>query len=188
MLAMAFVLDRQPSLVSLAISNSPASMPRFLRDNLELKKQLPQEIQDSIDWHEANGFTKCPEYQAATALWYQKHICRMRPWPVGLERSFAGVGLGPYETMLGPSEFNVTGNLKDWDVTERLHEIEVPTLFITGTYDEIRPAHVRDMHERVTGSEFREYHNSAHLPFEEEPEAFMTDYRDFLDRTERAAT
>ena len=187
MLAMAFVLDRHPPLVSLAVSNSPASMPRFLRDNLELKKELPQEIQESIDWHEANGFTKCPEYQAATALWYQKHICRMRPWPAGLERSFAGVGLGPYETMLGPSEFNVTGNLKDWDVTERLHEIEMPTLFITGTYDEIRPAHVRDMHKRVTGSEFREYRNSAHLPFEEEPEAFMTDYRDFLDRAERAA-
>ena len=53
----------------------------------------------------------------------------------------------------------------------------MPTFFITGTYDEIRPAHVRDMHKRVTGSEFREYRNSAHLPFEEEPEAFMTDYR-----------
>jgi hypothetical protein len=87
MLAMAFVLDRQPALVSLAVSNSPASMPRFLRDNLELKKELPQEIQESIDWHEANGFTKCPEYQAATALWYQKHICRMRPWAARRETS-----------------------------------------------------------------------------------------------------
>jgi proline-specific peptidase len=186
MLAMAYVLERRPSLVSVTISNSPASMPRFVRDNLELKTQLPEDVQRQIDWHEERGFTQCPEYQAAIALWYQRHICRMAPWPEGLERSFAGVGLGPYLTMVGPSEFNVTGNLRDWDVTDRLGEIDVPTLFVSGEYDEIRPAHVRDMHEQVPGSELHHYANSAHLPFEEERERFMADYNEFLARTESA--
>ena len=79
-----------------------------------------------------------------------------------------------------------TGNLRDWDVTDRLGEIDVPTLFVSGEYDEIRPAHVRDMHDQVPGSELHHYANSAHLPFEEERERFMADYNDFLARTESA--
>ena len=36
-----------------------------------------------------------------------------------------------YETMNGPSESTVTGRSRDWDVFDRLGEIQVPTL-ITG--------------------------------------------------------
>jgi proline iminopeptidase len=88
--------------------------------------------------------------------------------------------------MVGPSEFHVTGNLRDWDVMDRLHEIGVPTLFISGEHDEIRPSHVRHMHEQLAGSELHHYADSAHLPFEEERERFMAEYREFLARTESA--
>jgi proline-specific peptidase len=184
MLAMAYVLDRRPRLVSLTVSNSPASVPRFVADSQELKRQLPGDVKKTIDWHEQNHFFDCPEYTAATALWYRKHICRMEPWPAGLERSFAGIGMDPYVAMVGHSEFHVTGNLKYWDVTDRLREIEVPTLFISGEHDEIRPPHVRDMHLALPGSKLIHYQKSAHLPFEEERERFMSDYREFLALTE----
>ena len=29
-----------------------------------------------------------------------------------------------YHTMNGPSEFHVIGSLKDWDISDRLHEID----------------------------------------------------------------
>ncbi len=186
MLALQYVLDRSPSLISLGVSNSPASMGRFIDDVLELKRDLPEDVQELIDWHEARGFTDCPEYQGAIALWFQRHICRMRPWPEGLERSFAGVGAGPYGAMIGPSELCVTGNLRDWEIMDRLSQIRLPTLFMTGEHDEIRPAHMHDMHAQVAGSEFIHYRDSAHLPFEEERELFMANYNDFLERTERA--
>jgi L-proline amide hydrolase len=184
MLGMQYAIDRRPPLVSLTISNSPASMPRFIEETTALKRNLPEDVQRTIDWHEQRGFYACPEYQGAIAVWYQTHICRMQPWPEGLERSFAGVGIGPYMAMVGPSDFNVTGNLIEWDVLPRLSEIEIPTLFLAGRYDEILPEHVRAEHEQVAGSEFILFEDSAHLPFEEERERCMAALNDFFDRCE----
>jgi pimeloyl-ACP methyl ester carboxylesterase len=62
-------------------------------------------------------------------------VCQGRPqkpWPAGLERSFAEMSPVVYETMNGPSEFAVTGRFRDWDVFERLGEIRVPTLVMGG--------------------------------------------------------
>ena len=41
--------------------------------------------------------------------------------------------------MQGPNEFVITGTLKDWDITGRLAEIEVPTLITAGAHDEFTP-------------------------------------------------
>ena len=116
MLGMQYAIDRRPPLVSLTISNSPASMPRFIEETTALKANLPEDVQRTIDWHEERGFYACPEYQGAIAVWFQTHICRMQPWPEGLERSLSGVGVAPYMAMVGPSDFNVTGNLLWWNV------------------------------------------------------------------------
>lgn len=180
MLALQYVLDRRPELVSLTVANSPASIPRFAKEVLELRAELPQEMQDMLTWHEQHGYFACPEYQGAVALWFQRHICRMTPWPHGLERSFAGVGVDCYMEMIGPSDFFITGNLREWDVMGRLGEIAVPTLYVGGRYDEIRPEHVADMHARTPGAQLVVFEDSAHLPFEEERERFMGVMNDFL--------
>ena len=48
--------------------------------------------------------------------------------------SFEHISEDVYATMQGP-EWNVTGNLNDWDVTDRLAELELPVLAIPGRYD-----------------------------------------------------
>jgi proline iminopeptidase len=50
-----------------------------------------------------------------------------------------------YNQMQGKSEFEVTGNLKDWERWDRLHEIKVKTLTIGAAYDEMDPADMRKM-------------------------------------------
>ncbi len=186
MLVQQYVLDRKPDIVSLIVSNSLASMPRLIEDTARLKRELPQDVQDTIDYHEDNELYLCPEYQGAIAVWYQTFICRMKPWPRGLEDSFAAVGMDIYMTMVGPSDFKVTGNLKDWDIMDRLGEIPVPTLFVAGRYDECTPEHMRMMHERVPGSEWALFERSAHMPFYEEREKCMQAIGDFMARTESA--
>jgi proline iminopeptidase len=131
MLAMQYVLDRSPRLVSLILCGSPASMPRWSEDCEELLAAQSPEVRKIIREHEEKGFTSCPEYVAAILGFYKRHVCRLDPWPEGLERSFAEAGYDVYSTMNGPSEFTVVGTLKDWDVTDRLGEIGVPTL-LTG--------------------------------------------------------
>jgi len=186
MLVQQYVLDRRPDIVSLMVSNSLASMPKFREDTIRLKGQLPQDVQDTIDFHEDNELYFCPEYQGAIAIWYQTFICRMKPWPRGLEESFAGVGMDIYMAMIGPSDFKVTGNLREWNIMDRLGEISVPTLFVAGRYDECTPEHMKMMHDRVPGAEWALFENSAHMPFYEEREACMATMGDFLSRTESA--
>ena len=185
MLVQQYVLDRRPDLVSLTVSNSLASMARFSEDTNRLKGELPQEVQDTIDYHEDREYYACPEYQGAIALWYQTYICRMRPWPAGLEESFAGVGMDIYLTMVGPSDFKVIGNLKDWDIFDRLHEISLPTLLVAGRYDECTPEHMRLMHEQIPGSRFALFEDSAHMPFWEERTQCIQTINEFILNAER---
>ncbi|HEX4661259.1 MAG TPA: proline iminopeptidase-family hydrolase [Streptosporangiaceae bacterium] len=184
MLAMQYVLDRSPELESLILCGSPASMIRWVEDCAELLAAQPAEVRQVISEHEEAGFTACPEYQAAILGFYREHVCRLTPWPAGLERSFAEAGYAVYNQMNGPSEFTVTGTLKTWDVMDRLGEIGVPTLLVGGRYDECRPAHLEEMHRRISGSELAIIEDASHLCFAEQPQEFTALLNSFLDRVE----
>jgi len=181
MLAMQYVLDRQPELESLILCGSPASMIRWVEDCAELLAAEPDEVRRTIREHEEAGFTGCPEYQAAILGFYREHVCRMSPWPAGLERSFAEAGFDVYTTMNGPSEFTVTGTLKTWTVMDRLGEITVPTLLVGGRYDECTPGHMEEMHRRIPGSQLATIEDASHLCFAEQPEKFCELVNAFLD-------
>lgn len=86
--------------------------------------------------------------------------------------------------MNGPSEFTVTGRFRDWDIFDRLGEIGVPTLVMSGAHDELRPDHAEEIHKGIEGSELVLFENSSHTPFHEERELFMRKVNDFLDRVE----
>lgn len=187
MLAMQYVLDRDPPLESLILCGSPASMPRWSRDCAELLAALPADVRQTIREHEEAGTTACPEYQAALVVFYRSHVCRLSPWPAGLERSFAEAGYPVYYAMNGPSEFTVTGTMKDWDVMDRLGEIAVPALLVGGRYDECRPSHLEEMHRRIAGSRLAIIEDASHLCFAEQPGEFMTLVNEFLDQLDAAA-
>ena len=187
-LALQYTLDRQPSLESLTISSSPPSVERAVREMNELRRQLPPEVQDALTYHEERGAYDCPEYAAATMVFYKRHLCRLPRWPEGVEYSMgAGFGSGPYLTMWGPSEFGpVTGNLDGWDITDRLGEIGVPTLLTVGRHDEMWPSHMADMQAGIPGAELAIFEESSHMAFQEEREAYIARMRDFLNRVEAA--
>jgi proline-specific peptidase len=186
MLAMQYVLDQRPELDSLILCGSPASMIRWVRDCDELLAEQPAKVRQVIREHEAGGFTACPEYQAAILGFYREHVCRLSPWPPGLERSFAEAGYQVYNTMNGPSEFTVTGTLKTWDIMDRLGEIRVPTLLIGGRHDECRPSHMAEMHNRIAGSQLETIEDASHLCFAEQPAVFSSLVNAFLRRIETA--
>lgn len=183
-LALQYVLDRKPALAGMILCGSPASMPRWAADCADLLALQPSEVVSVIREHEASGFTTCPEYQAAILAVYREHFCRMTPWPACLERSFAETGYDVYFTMNGPSEFSVTGTLKDWDVMDRLGEITVPTLLVGGRYDECRPEHLADMHRRIPGSRLAIVEDASHLCFAERPAEFTAVVGSFLERVD----
>lgn len=180
MLAQQYLLDVTCSAVSVTISNSAASIPVFAANVIRLKAELDPATRDAIDRHEAAGTTDSAEYRAAVTTWNETFLCRLLPWPPDLYRAFQNMGTEIFETMFGPSDFHIVGSIRDWDVVDRLSEITVPTLLLAGRFDECSPDHMRQMHERITGSRFEFFENSAHLPFIEEPARFDAVMRDFL--------
>ena len=186
MLAMQYVLDRRPELESLILCGSPASMIRWVQDCDRLLAAQPDEVRRVIRQHEEAGFTACPEYQAAILGFYREHVCRLDPWPAGLERSFAEAGYDVYNIMNGPSEFTVTGTLKTWSVMDRLGEIRTPALLVGGRYDECQPGHLEEMHRRIAGSQLAIIEDASHLCFAEQPEEFTRLGNSFLARIETA--
>ncbi len=140
MLAMEHALEHPGGLKGLVICDSMPSFPLWVEEADKLRSQLPPEVEETLRSHEAAGTTDDPAYAAACRVYYERHLCRV-PWPDCLTRGFTQLEQDPtvYLAMNGPSEFYVVGNLKDWDIRDRLHEIDVPTLLVSGRYDEATP-------------------------------------------------
>ncbi|MCV7091468.1 proline iminopeptidase-family hydrolase [Mycobacterium interjectum] len=180
MLAQQYALDVASDAASLTISNSIASIPEFSNMVARLKSELNPATQAAIDRHEAAGTTYSAEYQAAIRTWNETYLCRVRPWPRELEEAFRNMGTDVFETMFGPSDFHIVGTVRDWDVFDRLPEIALPTMVLAGRFDECVPEHAWEMHQRIPGSRFELFEESAHMPFIEEPDKFDAVMRDFL--------
>lgn len=182
MLAAAHAATRPAGLRGLVIANSPASYPLWLREMKVLRDQLPAGVNETLRGHEDAGTTDSDEYHAAMRVFYEKHVCRLRPWPRDYLASFYEIYNDPtvYFTMNGPSEFHVVGTLRDWSVIDRCADISVPTLLISGRYDEATPETVRPFHERIADVRWEIFEESSHLPHLEEPDRFVEVMVDFL--------
>jgi pimeloyl-ACP methyl ester carboxylesterase len=113
-----------------------------------------------------------------------RHVCRLNPYPDPPERSFAGIGDDAYLTMNGPNKFTITGNIKSYERTARLHEIRWPALFLCGRYDEASPEATEIYHRALPGSATVIFDQSSHMPFLEEPALYLEVVSDFLRRVE----
>jgi L-proline amide hydrolase len=174
---------RQPAgLKALIIANSPASMDLWRAAANELRQALPAEVQATLLRHEAAGTTDSAEYHAASQVYYARHVCRLQPEPAEVLRTNAAIEDDPtvYHTMNGPTEFHVIGSLRHWSIIERLPRIQVPTLLISGRFDEATPATVQPFADGIRDVRWQIFEQSSHMPHVEEREACMACVGAFL--------
>jgi L-proline amide hydrolase len=182
MLGMEYALIQPSGLDSLVICDSPSSIPLWVSEANRLRSLLPAEVNETLLRHEAAGTTDSPEYLDACDVFYDRHVCRVRPYPDYVQRSFDQMPNEVYMIMNGPSEFHSIGTLKDWDVTPRLGEIGVPTLVISGQHDEATPLIARTVQQGIPGAEWVLFEDSSHMPHVEETERFLQVVGEWLDR------
>ena len=181
MLAIRYMLDRPAGVSALILSSAPPSVSQWLTDAAKLRSNLSSSVQEVLRIHEERGHYGCPEYQGAVAEFYQRHLCRVSPWPECVERTFAGMGGDVYMAMWGPSEFGpVPGALRDWEMIDRLPEIDVPTLVTCGRFDEASPEHMGMLAAGIPGAELTIFEASSHTAFIEETPAYLARLRTFL--------
>jgi len=183
MLGAEFAVTQPAGLRALVIANSPASMVTWVAEANRLRALLPPDVQETLTRHETAGTTDNLEYHAAVAVFYARHLCRIQPMPDDLLRTFAAMAEDPtvYHTMNGPSEFHVIGTIRDWTIVDRLDRIAVPTLLISGRYDEatltcVEPylRGIRDVRWHILG-------NSSHMPHLEEKDECLAAVAQFLE-------
>ena len=186
-LAAYYVLEKGgEGIVSLTLSSPLISTPLWIRDANALRATLDAETQATLDLHEKNGTTDHPDYEAATDVFYDQFVsrgdavdeldCDDAPWNPLI-----------YNQMWGPTEFYATGSLQDFDLTPRLGEITVPTLFVTGEFDEARPDTVKGFADAVPGARFEVIPEVGHASLSRAPDLYRSILRDFMHSAEAAA-
>lgn len=178
---------RQPSgLKALIIANSPANMRTWVSEANRLRSELPSEVQQTLLKHERLGTLTDPEYLAASRVFYDRHVCRLNPWPPEVARTFAIMDEDNtvYRNMNGPTEFHVIGTMKDWTIEDRLNNISVPTLVISGYYDEATPLVVKPYVENIKQNQWVMFEQSSHMPHVEERALCMKTVSEFLNGME----
>jgi len=172
---------RQPKgLAGLLLASPLISTPRWIADNTEYRNQLPADVREVLDQHEAAGTIDSQAYLDAVMVFYRRHLCRLDPWPDYVNRAFELANLDLYVAMWGNTEFNATGTLKDYDASSRLKHIVAPTVYICGQYDEATPAACRHFSSLTPGSELRVIPEASHMAFAERRDLYMETVRQFF--------
>ncbi|WP_308639426.1 proline iminopeptidase-family hydrolase [Paenibacillus silvisoli] len=185
MLASSYLVERKPEGIKSVLLSSPClSALRWKEDADRLLAELPEDAQQTISRHEAEGTTDTEDYQEAMKLYYNRHVCRLDPWPAILSESRPKGNKVVYMSMWGPSEFCPTGSLKTYDITPRLSEIREPALFLCGRYDEATPEAAEAYRSLVPGARLHVFEESSHMAYLEETAIYVEVVREFLREVE----
>jgi proline-specific peptidase len=184
MLLLEYALTQPEGVASLTLASTASSMPAWVSEANRLLAELPADEQETLRKHEAAGTTDSPEYEEAGELFYRRHVCRTDPWPEYFTLAMGNLRAEVYNTMWGPSEFNATGTLRDWDVTDRLGEITIPTLVTCGRYDEATPALAEAIQRGIPNAQLAIIEDASHMAHGEQNEEYLGALGAFLERLE----
>ena len=166
-LAMEYALHHGEHLKGLIVSNMMSSCPAYNAYAHEvLMPAMDQGVLAEIKGYEARGETSEARYnELLLDHHYVHHVLRMPAgeWPDPVNRAFAAINPAIYVSMQGPSELGLSGKLSDWDRTEDLERIDVPTLVIGARHDTMDPAFMRMMAGRFPKGRYLECPDGSHL-------------------------
>lgn len=174
---------KRPAGLKAVIFASPflAAKP-YLHDAQKLRRALPADVLQTMDEHEAAGTIHSEAYHDAVYVWYKRHVCRLDTWPASLLRTVELFNNPLYEHMWGPSEASLTGTLNNFDASDALSKIKVPSWFVCGEHDEMTPATTQAFAALTPNAQFSTIANASHTPHLEQREVFMAAAKTFLNR------
>lgn len=182
-----YLITKKPKGIKSVIFSSPMiSTPDWIADAKLLLSQLPSSVKDTINKYETLKNYTAPTYIAATDSFYARHLSR-KQWPYKLA-SCENVGSrndSIYNYMWGPTEFNATGTLLNFDRTSDLDKIKEPILFVTGEYDEARPETMFRYQKLSNHAVVEIIDNAAHMTMIDQPEKLAQVINKFLKNIER---
>ncbi|MFN3849559.1 MAG: proline iminopeptidase-family hydrolase [Spirosomataceae bacterium] len=181
-----YLITKKPKGIKSVIFSSPMiSTPDWIADAKWLLSKLPRSVQDTINKYENLKNYAAPSYIAATDSFYTRHLSR-KHWPYKLA-SCKNVGMENYSIynyMWGPTEFNSTGTLSNFDRTSDLNNINEPILYVTGEYDEARPKTMFRYKKLSKNAIVQIIDDSGHMTMIDQPEKLVQVINKFLKNVE----
>ncbi len=182
-----YMITKKPKGVKSVIFSSPfISSPDWIADAKILLSQLPVSIQDTITKYESLKKYTDPQFLAATDTFYLRHLSR-KGYPNIPDKkcdSEPGFNDQVYNYMWGPTEFNVTGTLVDFDRSADLDKITQPILFMTGEFDEARPETMYKFQKLSNNASVEIIEDAAHMTMIDQPEKVEKAISRFLEKVE----
>lgn len=189
-LAIEYALKHQRHLKGLVVSNMMSSIPAYNRYAHEvLMPAMDQGALKEILALEAAKKYDDPRYEELLVPYYEAHLLRrpMAEWPEPMMRSFAKLNKQVYIPMQGPSEMGASGILADWDRTEDLAKIAVPTLVIGAQYDTMDPKWMEMMSRRFPRGDYLYLPNGSHSAMYDDQQAFFAGLLAWMHKVDGAA-
>ena len=183
-LALAYAVKYQSNLRGLIISGGLPSVQFTVSEMFRLIDELDPWARDAIRKYGEMGEFSNEDYKRASELFYKKHFLRLNEYPAEVLKSLEyAEKRNVYRIMNGPDEFTITGTIKDWDITQQLALINIPTLITAGEFDEVTPNVASAIHDNIHGSEMVIFKGCSHLTMWEDREKYNELLRKFINHT-----
>ena len=181
MLAIQYLIERKPKgIKGLVLSSTLSSASLWSHEQHRYISYMSKEDQEAISRAEGTGNWNTPESLAANERFMKLHCSDIQPGdPECLTRKKKS-GSESYLYGWGPNEYTPTGTLRNFEYTDRLTEITVPALIISGTNDLCTPLIAKTMFDRIQGSQWELFDGARHMCFAEQNEHYCRFLNDFL--------
>jgi len=175
MLAIIYLCDHQPQgIQSLTLASTLSSAKLWAQEQHRMIGFMAPADQAAIAQAETTGDFTQPAYLAANQHFMTRHAAGpvTAASPEFLRRSKRS-GTAAYTTAWGPNEYFPSGNLKDYEHTEKLTRLTVPTLVTSGVNDLCTPLVAKTMVDHLPHAEWTLFAHSRHMAFIEETPAYL---------------
>jgi proline iminopeptidase len=175
-----YALRYPERVVSLTFACVSIDIPRWVSDGDRLVGQLPLMQRMILREGARTGATNSPQYLAALNAYYKKHVYGCDDVPESVRRAEADSDSQTYHTVWGSNELVVNGAVREYNLSPRLPQLRISTMFMCGRFDEATPEAHTYFASLVPGSRVRILERSAHHPFVTEREESLRVVSEFL--------
>jgi proline iminopeptidase len=180
-LAMEYALKYPTQIRRLVLSNMTASSLSYETYLHQLRSTMAPDILAKMEQYEKAGQFEDPRYvEMVQQFLFAKNRCRLDPLPEPVRRTFKEMNRSIYNTMHGPNEFLVTGNMKEWNRWSDLMRINLPTLTIGSRWDEVDPTEIEKEAHVLERGRYAYCPDGSHMCMWDDQKAYFDQLIPFL--------
>jgi len=121
-----------------------------------------------------------PDFAALAQAFADLHFCRVDPKPPEFLASMNNAVQSISAPIMAGRGITISGNLRRWDRSDALAALAMPTLLVTGEFDEVTRDCQETLRDAIPGARLAVMPRCSHMLMTEAPQAYNSILRSFL--------